>query len=846
MSNKINAIGFKDLSVSVNKCMKSPKSILKQLNGCFDFGTITGLMGASGSGKTTLIKCLNASTKYVITDDSRVYCSESQPIVKRFISQDQNDRLIDGLTVGEALSYSSKVNNSNYKGVKHEENITQLMTQLLINDINDTTIEKCSGGQRKRIAIALQLTSIEKPNLLFMDEPTTGLDSNAAFELMKCLQILSKTHNIAIIVSIHQPNNDLFKMFDNIYVLAKGGHTIYDGSPQQMKHYLTDCGIDLNENEVPIEVMLKISSEGINSSNAIKLLEKVKQINENKNLDFFNHMKQLPNGCIQSTHKSFNFSDFWYIFERSLKLTFCRQSTKLLKQLLLFALINIFYGSVFNERISEVTGCLNDDTNQTCIEWQSDKSILTQSLNYIEFSRVISFAIHLAIMTTSFSSEFIIFNTEYKNNWYGSGVYFWSRFIVDCLITVIYSTIQMSIVLYYYQPMITVNNYFWLLAAILLTLLCNQTIGSMIGIIFSKNNIIAFTLSMFILSLFMTFDSYIISYDDMSYLYQIISDISYFSYTFKMTLIAMYGWDRKSTTILNNISGSIESQSLTAIMGPSGAGKTTLLKCLTANYGNHLSDNSFIGLTVKQTLLYASKLKNSRIVGQLDHNKIVNDLMSEFLISDIADNCVTNCSGGERKRIVIASELTSQIKPNLLIIDEPTSGLDSNAAINIIHCLRSLSRNHYMTIIVSIHQPNNELFNIFDNIYVLAKGGHAIYEGSPQNLKQIMIENNIDFKDNEVPIEVLLKIASEVNDNEIVLNLSAKHKSKQNTLKHIIIDENLKTSDHTNQFLTKRFSIKDLYTLLKRFMWYSYITNCMISVVLLVVIKLLTKSEMKY
>ncbi|XP_054152530.1 ATP-binding cassette sub-family G member 4-like [Oppia nitens] len=140
-------------------------------------------MGASGSGKTTLIQSLNASTKYVISDDSRVYCSESQPIVKRLISQDQNDRLIDGLTVGEALSYSSKVNNSHYKGVKHEENITQLMTQLLINDINDTTIEKCSGGQRKRIAIALQLTSIEKPNLLFMDEPTTGLDSNAAFEV---------------------------------------------------------------------------------------------------------------------------------------------------------------------------------------------------------------------------------------------------------------------------------------------------------------------------------------------------------------------------------------------------------------------------------------------------------------------------------------------------------------------------------------------------------------------------------------------------------------------------------------------------------------------------------------
>ncbi|XP_054152529.1 uncharacterized protein LOC128951304 [Oppia nitens] len=380
--------------------------------------------------------------------------------------------------------------------------------------------------------------------------------------------------------------------------------------------------------------------------------------------------------------------------------------------------------------------------------------------------------------------------------------------------------------------MITVYKYFWLLAVLTLNLLCNITIGSMISIILSKYNIIALALSVVTMVSFMSLDTYMVSYDDMHYSYQLASDMSYFSYTFKMTLIAMYGWNRcpnnntsnyvileydikdsrifytyltkfnkvyKSTIILNNISGSIESQSLTAIMGPSGAGKTTLFEHLLS------------GLTVKQILLYASKLKNSQIVKHLDHNKIVNDLMSEFLISDIADNCVTNCSGGERKRIVIASELTSQIKPNLLIIDEPTSGLDSNAAINIMQCLKSLSNYHLITIIVSIHQPNIELFNIFDNIYVLAKGGHAIYEESPGHLKQTVIETNIDFNDNEVPIEVLLKIASEVIDNEIVQNLSEKHKSKQNVLKDRIVSENLLTIDHTNQFTTKRWYSSGTY-----------------------------------
>jgi ABC-type multidrug transport system ATPase subunit len=65
---------------------------------------------------------------------------------------------------------------------------------------------------------------------------------------------------------------------------------------------------------------------------------------------------------------------------------------------------------------------------------------------------------------------------------------------------------------------------------------------------------------------------------------------------------------------------------------------------------------------------------------KLNHQNIINNLLHELMISDIIDNKIEKCSGGEQKRIVIASELTSFIKPNLLCIDEPTSGLDSNAA----------------------------------------------------------------------------------------------------------------------------------------------------------------------
>jgi len=82
----------------------------------------------------------------------------------------------------KALTYSSKLKNSGESGlrVSHRKNVLDLMQELLISDIRDNRIESCSGGQIKRICIALELTSISKPYLLFIDEPTTGLDTHAA------------------------------------------------------------------------------------------------------------------------------------------------------------------------------------------------------------------------------------------------------------------------------------------------------------------------------------------------------------------------------------------------------------------------------------------------------------------------------------------------------------------------------------------------------------------------------------------------------------------------------------------------------------------------------------------
>lgn len=96
--------------------------------------------------------------------------------------------------------------------------------QLLVGSPIRKTI---SGGQRKRLNIALEL--IREPAVLYLDEPTSGLLSSDSEKVM----ILPKeqTHRgCLIVVNIHQPSSDIYKLFDRLWLLNKGGYPIYDGN----------------------------------------------------------------------------------------------------------------------------------------------------------------------------------------------------------------------------------------------------------------------------------------------------------------------------------------------------------------------------------------------------------------------------------------------------------------------------------------------------------------------------------------------------------------------------------------------------------------------------------------
>ena len=153
------------------------------MKGQVNFGTLTALMGPSGAGKSTLLKCINGRERSSLSDSTEFYVSKKKALLPSFIVQDETEHLLFNLTVRESLMYSSLLKNKSAMHsirFNHLENIEKIVSDLMLTDCFDSSVAVCSGGEKKRLALALELTAHKKPNLICIDEPTSGLDSNAA------------------------------------------------------------------------------------------------------------------------------------------------------------------------------------------------------------------------------------------------------------------------------------------------------------------------------------------------------------------------------------------------------------------------------------------------------------------------------------------------------------------------------------------------------------------------------------------------------------------------------------------------------------------------------------------
>ena len=197
-------------------------------------GELLAIMGGSGTGKTTLLSLLNGSMKPqegTITINGHDISEPQAKDLIGFVPQD--DLLIEELTVYQNLWFTAKLC---FEGLADEEidrRVMKTLKDLGLDATKDLKVGSAinkyiSGGQRKRLNIALEL--IREPAVLFLDEPTSGLSSADTEKVILLLKEQTLKGKL-IVVNIHQPSSDVYKLFDRLWLLDRGGYPVFDGNP---------------------------------------------------------------------------------------------------------------------------------------------------------------------------------------------------------------------------------------------------------------------------------------------------------------------------------------------------------------------------------------------------------------------------------------------------------------------------------------------------------------------------------------------------------------------------------------------------------------------------------------
>jgi ABC-type multidrug transport system ATPase subunit len=252
--------------------------LLNDISGRIERGSVYAVMGPTGCGKSSFVNVLrdggsggrvSGSIDIVNSKTGQVLSAAELSKYVGFVPQ--QDTLDRSLTVRELLMMHAMLRS----GVTREEALAraaQVMSDLHIRHIGDTVIggsettpANISGGQLKRVNIACELVSIGRPAVLFLDEPTAGLDANIAKELVLLLKSLSKT-GVLVVLSVQQPRPEIFQLFSRVLLMVSGGGIAFEGPPASAVPYLASMGYKPSEDVFDADFCIDVLNDIVQPS----------------------------------------------------------------------------------------------------------------------------------------------------------------------------------------------------------------------------------------------------------------------------------------------------------------------------------------------------------------------------------------------------------------------------------------------------------------------------------------------------------------------------------------------------------------------------------------------------
>ncbi|XP_047047902.1 ABC transporter G family member 41-like [Lolium rigidum] len=271
------------------------------------------------------------------------------------------------------------------------------------------------------------------------------------------------------------------------------------------------------------------------------------------------------------------------------------------------------------------------------------------------------------------------------------------------------------------------------------------SVGALVGFILLFNVCFATGLTIKNRRMVLPFTSLTISFQDVNY------------YVDTPAEMKEHGYIESKLQLLHNITGAFQPGVLSALMGVTGAGKTTLLDVLSGRKtGGVIEGDIRIGgypkvqqtfarisgyceqtdvhspqITVGESVAYSASLRLPPEIDSKTRNEFVNEVLETIELDEIRDSLVgvpgvNGLSTEQRKRLTIAVELVSN--PSIIFMDEPTSGLDARAAAIVMRAVKNVA-DAGRTVLCTIHQPSTEIFEAFDELLLMKRGGKLIYAG---------------------------------------------------------------------------------------------------------------------
>lgn len=241
------------------------KRLLREVSLRIGPGRRVAVMGPSGSGKSTLLAVLSGRASYGRVG-GRLLVSGRPTDDLRFLQHvtgfvPQDDVLHGELTVEENVRFQAALRLP--EGTSDEQlnvQVAQVAKDLQLSSILGARVgtperRGVSGGQRKRVSIAMEL--VAQPLLLFADEPTSGLDSTTSHDVVRCLNEAAARLGTTVIAVIHQPRYDTLRLFDDLVLLGGGGCLVFAGpSVEAVEHFQQRLQVDFPPDTNPADVLL--------------------------------------------------------------------------------------------------------------------------------------------------------------------------------------------------------------------------------------------------------------------------------------------------------------------------------------------------------------------------------------------------------------------------------------------------------------------------------------------------------------------------------------------------------------------------------------------------------------